>query len=91
MPGSAALDVVMVAERGTGRLLGAAAAGREGAAWRVNSVAPALAAGLTADELEAVDLGYTPATGPAWDPILIAAHRLSREAGRPLGAPSPTP
>ncbi|MFM9372512.1 FAD-dependent oxidoreductase [Streptomyces sp. Da 82-17] len=74
-PGSALMTVKMLAERRTGRLLGVQIVGREGAAKRVDIAAVALTAGLTADQLTTLDLGYAPPFSPVWDPILVAARK----------------
>jgi pyruvate/2-oxoglutarate dehydrogenase complex dihydrolipoamide dehydrogenase (E3) component len=63
---------VVVAERGTGRLLGAEMIG-EGAAKRIDVFAAALRAGLNVGEIEDLDLSYAPPFAPVYDPVLIAA------------------
>jgi CoA-dependent NAD(P)H sulfur oxidoreductase len=73
------LKVKLVAERGTGRLLGAQLAGTEGVAKRVDVVAAALHAGATVDELGSFDLSYAPPFAPVWDPLLIAARQTQRQ------------
>jgi len=78
-PGSKPLKVKLVAERGTGRLLGAQLAGTEGVAQRVDVVAAALHAGATVDELGSLDLSYAPPVAPVWDPLLIAARQAQRQ------------
>ena len=78
-PGSQPLKVKLVAERGTGRLLGAQLAGTEGVAQRVDVVAAALHAGATVDELGSFDLSYAPPFAPVWDPLLIAARQAQRQ------------
>jgi NADPH-dependent 2,4-dienoyl-CoA reductase/sulfur reductase-like enzyme len=77
-PGSAPLKVKMVAERGTGRLLGAQLSGKEGVAKRIDVVATALTGGMTVDEVAGLDLSYAPPFAPVWDPLLIAARQLLR-------------
>jgi NADPH-dependent 2,4-dienoyl-CoA reductase/sulfur reductase-like enzyme len=75
-PGAAPMAVKLVAERGSGRLLGAQIVGGEGAAKRIDVVAVALQAGFTAQELLDADLAYAPPFGPLWDPVAVAARRL---------------
>ncbi|WP_223777446.1 FAD-dependent oxidoreductase [Streptomyces sp. 135] len=74
-PGAALMTVKMLAERRTGRLLGVQIVGREGAGKRVDVAAVALTAGMTVEQMTALDLGYAPPFSPVWDPILVAARK----------------
>lgn len=74
-PGAALMTVKMLAERRTGRLLGVQIVGREGAGKRVDIAAVALTAGMTVEQMTALDLGYAPPFSPVWDPILVAARK----------------
>ncbi len=74
-PGSALMTVKMLAERGSGRLLGTQIVGRDGAAKRVDVAAVALTAGLTVEQMTSLDLGYAPPFSPVWDPVLVAARK----------------
>ncbi len=76
-PGTKPITVKMLAERGTGRLLGAQIVGEEGAAKRIDVVAVALTAGLTASEAIDLDLSYAPPFSPLWDPVVIAAREAA--------------
>ena len=69
----------MLAERGTGRVLGAQIVGREGAAKRIDVVATAIWAGLTVADVAQLDLGYAPPFSPVWDPVLIAARQAAAQ------------
>jgi NADPH-dependent 2,4-dienoyl-CoA reductase/sulfur reductase-like enzyme len=75
-PGAAPMTVKMIAERGSGRLLGLQIVGREGAAKRVDIGAVALTAGMTVDQVVSLDLGYAPPFSPVWDPVQVAARKL---------------
>jgi len=75
-PGGEQLQVTMVGDRETGRVLGASLVGREGAVRRVDTVAAALHAEMTARQLSYLDLAYAPPFGPVWDPVLTAAKVL---------------
>lgn len=79
MPGSADVSVKLTAERGSGRVLGMQIVGAKGSAKRVDVIAAALAGSLTAEDLTGLDLGYSPALSPLWDPIQVAARRLLPE------------
>ncbi|MFK4222070.1 FAD-dependent oxidoreductase [Streptomyces sp. NPDC019890] len=77
-PGAALMTVKMLAERRTGRLLGVQIVGREGSAKRVDIAAVALTAGMTVEQMTALDLGYAPPFSPVWDPVLVAARKATR-------------
>lgn len=78
-PQSKPLDVRLVVEVGTGRILGGQLVGREGAALRANVLVPLVQHGGTARELaEDHDLVYNPPLAPAVDPLKIAASRALR-------------
>lgn len=78
-PGSSLIRVCLVAERKTGRLIGAQIAGRDGAAHRINIMAAALAGSLTIDDIVDLDLAYAPPFTPTIDPILTAARVLQKD------------
>jgi NADPH-dependent 2,4-dienoyl-CoA reductase/sulfur reductase-like enzyme len=79
MPGEKRLGIKLVADRATGRLLGAQAVGTIGAVSRINTLSCALWMGMGLDEIAYLDLAYSPPVGPAWDPIHIAAQELMRK------------
>ncbi|MGH8974518.1 MAG: FAD-dependent oxidoreductase [Acidimicrobiia bacterium] len=74
-PGSARITTKLVAERRSGRLLGAQIVGAEGAAKRIDVLACALWNEMAVDEITNLDLGYAPPFSPVWDPVLIAARK----------------
>ncbi|MDQ3944731.1 MAG: FAD-dependent oxidoreductase [Actinomycetota bacterium] len=74
-PGAATITTKLVAERRSGRLLGAQIVGAEGAAKRIDVLACALWNEMAVDEIAHLDLGYAPPFSPVWDPVLIAARR----------------
>ncbi len=76
-PGTRPMHVKMLAERRSGRLLGAQIVGRENAGKRVDIAAVALHAGMTVEQMTALDLGYAPPFSPVWDPILVAARKAA--------------
>jgi NADPH-dependent 2,4-dienoyl-CoA reductase/sulfur reductase-like enzyme len=86
-PGHQPLQVKLLAERGSGRLLGGQLVGREGVAKRVDVVAAALHSGATAGELAQYDLSYAPPFAPVWDPVLLAARELAKRVARPAPLP----
>jgi NADPH-dependent 2,4-dienoyl-CoA reductase/sulfur reductase-like enzyme len=74
-PGAGWITVKVIAERGTGRLLGAQIVGAEGGAKRIDVFATALWNDMTVEALLNVDLSYAPPFSPVWDPVLIAARK----------------
>ena len=75
-PGAGPITVKLVGERGSGRLLGGQIVGSEGAAKRIDVVATALTAGMSAQDLVDLDLSYAPPFSPVWDPVQTAARQL---------------
>jgi NADPH-dependent 2,4-dienoyl-CoA reductase/sulfur reductase-like enzyme len=84
-PGAAPIRTKVLAERRSGRLLGAQIVGKEGAAKRIDVFATALWNGMTVDEMVNMDLSYAPPFSPVWDPVLIATRKLSEQVDRTLG------
>lgn len=78
-PGNRKIWVHMIADRGSGRLLGVQMIGTEGVAHRINAAAVALHSGLTVEGFSQCDLAYAPPFGPVWDPLLTAANQLMRQ------------
>lgn len=80
-PGGEKMAVKIIAERSTGRMLGAQIVGGEGAAKRVDALAIAVWNEMTVDEFSQTDLGYAPPFSPVWDPTLIAARQVGGSLG----------
>jgi NADPH-dependent 2,4-dienoyl-CoA reductase/sulfur reductase-like enzyme len=79
MPDAGWVKVKLVAERGTGRLLGGQIVGTEGSAKRIDTVATALWAGLSVQDLIDADLAYAPPFSSVWDPVQRAARATARQ------------
>ena len=90
-PGTRPMMVKMLAERGTGRLLGAQIVGGEGSAKRIDTVATALTAGMSVVDVIDLDLAYAPPFSSVWDPIAVAAREAARalDTGRDPAVPPP--
>lgn len=71
-PGSTPMTIKIVAEEGTGRLLGAQVLGEDGVDKRTDVLATAIAGGMTVFDLESLDLAYSPPFGSANDPVNTA-------------------
>jgi hypothetical protein len=65
----------MIAERRSGRLLGAQVVGREAAAKRIDTLAVCIWNEMGVDEVLSLDLSYAPPFSPVWDPVLITARK----------------
>ena len=71
-PGSSPMTIKIVAEDGTGRLLGAQIVGEDGVDKRTDVLATAIAGRMTVFDLESLDLAYSPPFGSANDPVNTA-------------------
>ncbi|HMC68940.1 MAG TPA: FAD-dependent oxidoreductase, partial [Mycobacteriales bacterium] len=76
-PGATSMKTKLIAERRTGRLLGAQIIGKEGAAKRIDGLAIALWNRMTVEDMSGLDLSYAPPFSPVWDPVLIAARKAA--------------
>jgi NADPH-dependent 2,4-dienoyl-CoA reductase/sulfur reductase-like enzyme len=84
-PGAEPITTKVLAERRSGRLLGAQIVGREGAAKRIDVFATALWNQMTVTEMVNMDLSYAPPFSPVWDPVLIAVRKLADQVDQSLG------
>jgi NADPH-dependent 2,4-dienoyl-CoA reductase/sulfur reductase-like enzyme len=76
-PGARRMKTKLVAERRSGRLLGAQIVGQENAAKRIDALAVAIWNHMTVEEMSGLDLSYAPPFAPVWDPVLIAARKAA--------------
>ncbi len=74
MPDANPLMLKLIADRQSGKLLGAQGIGMGVADKRIDVVATAITAGMTVDQLANLDLSYAPPYAPAMDNILTAAN-----------------
>ncbi len=77
-PGAGPIWVKLVAEPGSGRLLGGQIVGVEGAAKRIDVLAVAVWTRLPVQELALLDLSYAPPFSGVYDPLLIAARATAK-------------
>ncbi len=77
-PGAAPIAVKLIIERGSGLLLGGQIVGGPGSGKRIDVLATAVWAGMTAEELAGSDLSYAPPLSPTYDPVAVAARVASR-------------
>lgn len=89
-PGAHEVIVRITGDKRSGRLLGAQILGHWQAqvAKRVDIFAAALFAGLTVDQINDLDLSYTPPLSSPWDPVQMAAQRWNLEL-RKMRPPTP--
>lgn len=80
-PGAEPMTVKMIADRRDRRLLGAQIVGGAGAGKRIDTVATALWAGFTVDDVMFSDLSYAPPFSGVWDPVQVAARVLASRLG----------
>ncbi|GAA3167387.1 hypothetical protein GCM10010466_67530 [Planomonospora alba] len=73
-PGAAPMALKLVFDPGSGEIPGAQAVGTEGVDKRVDVIATAMRAGLTAPELADLELAYAPPFGSAKDPVNMLGY-----------------
>lgn len=79
-PGGKLMTMKVVFETGTYRLLGAQIVGYEGVDKRIDVLATAIRAGLTAIQLKDLDLAYAPPYSSAKDPVNMAGFMVENLA-----------
>ena len=79
-PGGKLMTMKVVFEKGTYRLLGAQIVGYEGVDKRIDVLAAAIHAGLTAIQLKDLDLAYAPPYSSAKDPVNMAGFMIENIA-----------
>lgn len=72
------IGLKLIADRSSGRLLGAQSVGVAGVVGRINTLSVALWAEMDLDQIGYLDLAYSPPFSPAWDIIHDAAQALGR-------------
>lgn len=75
-PNPEKINVKIVYEKKSHKLLGAQLVGGSGAALRINIFAVAITAGLTTDDLSFLDLAYAPPFSGVWDITQVAALQV---------------
>lgn len=88
-PGAKPVLIKVIAEEGTGRLLGAQVLGERGVDKRVDVLATAIAGKLSVFDLETLDLAYAPPFGSANDPINTAGFVASHIARGDIATVAP--
>lgn len=73
-PGAKAMCLKMLVDPSTGKIFGAQGVGKEGLDKRIDVLATAIRAGLTAPELADLELAYAPPFGSAKDPVNMLGY-----------------
>lgn len=85
-PGAKPIILKLVAERGTGRILGLQAVGEGAVDKRLDAAATAITFGATAEQVAQLDLAYAPPYSAAMDNLIVAADILKNKlAGHARG------
>lgn len=79
MPGTARVTVTYVADKKSGRLVGATLIGKDGAVHRGNVLAAMIQMGATVKDVSNLDMMYAPPFSPLWDPVLVAANQTLKK------------
>ena len=79
LPDVTPIGLKLLADRATGRLLGAQGVGEAGVVGRINALSVALWSDLTLDEIAYLDLAYSPPFGGSWDLIHTTTQALLRK------------
>jgi NADPH-dependent 2,4-dienoyl-CoA reductase/sulfur reductase-like enzyme/rhodanese-related sulfurtransferase len=75
-PDCKSIDIKLVADRKSRRIIGAQIVGPGDVAKRIDSVITGISMGITVDQVAQVDLAYAPPFSGAMDPLHIAANAL---------------
>lgn len=78
-PGAKPILLKLVAERGTGRILGLQAAGEGAVDKRLDAAAAAITFKATTEQLSQLDLAYAPPYGAAMDNLIVAADIMKNK------------
>jgi NADPH-dependent 2,4-dienoyl-CoA reductase/sulfur reductase-like enzyme len=78
-PGGSKIRIKLIADKKTGRLLGAEMVGKDGVAKRIDVFATALHNHMTVKDISNLDLSYAPPFSPIWDPVLIAVNDINKK------------
>lgn len=76
------LLIKIIADKGTGKILGGQAISKEGAASRINILSTAIEFGLTLHDLERIELAYCPAVSEVYDPLSRAVDGALRRINK---------
>ncbi|MCL2760510.1 MAG: FAD-dependent oxidoreductase [Desulfuromonadales bacterium] len=75
-PGAKQITLKLIAEKGTGRILGLQGLGEGGVDKRIDIAATAITFGATAENLSELDLAYAPPYSTVMDSLIVAANAI---------------
>jgi NADPH-dependent 2,4-dienoyl-CoA reductase/sulfur reductase-like enzyme/rhodanese-related sulfurtransferase len=78
-PGAEEMAMKLVADRASGRVLGAQIVGPKGVDKRIDVLATAIHGKMTVEDLEGLDLAYAPPYSSAKDPVIVAGFVAANE------------
>ena len=78
-PGGKESTLKVIADRGTGRILGGQAVGEGPSDKLIDTLAMALHGEMTCQQMANVDLAYAPPFSPAMSPVIVAANVLTNK------------
>lgn len=84
-PDASRMAVKIVAQRSSGRMLGAQIVGGSESAKRIDVLALAVWDAKSVDEFEMLDLSYAPPFAPVWETAMIAARLAGEKATSGVG------
>lgn len=76
-PGSKPMYIKVVFEKSNGKILGAQIIGQDGVDKRIDVLSTAIRAGMTAFDLEDLELSYSPPFSNAKDPVNMAGYAIT--------------
>jgi NADPH-dependent 2,4-dienoyl-CoA reductase/sulfur reductase-like enzyme len=77
-PGNERINVQLILDRTSRRMLGANVFGRDGVVLRANTLSLAIQKRMSIDEFIESDFIYSPPFAPLWDPLLVAGHKFRK-------------
>jgi NADPH-dependent 2,4-dienoyl-CoA reductase/sulfur reductase-like enzyme len=77
-PGAETMTVKVLAEKRSGKLLGAQIVGRADSGKRIDVFATAIWNDMDVEEMTFMDLSYAPPFSPVWDAVLVAARKAAK-------------
>ena len=78
-PDNKKINVRLVADKKSHKLLGGEITGWEGILGRINTLAAAITNGMTAEQVAMLDMGYAPPFAPVWDAVIVAANVIQKK------------
>lgn len=75
-PDATKIDIEIIYNEVNCQLLGAFMIGKKGVAHRINTLATAISAGMTAEDYSALDYAYAPPFSPVYDPVQVATNQI---------------